>query len=144
MEEVDECTGFGEVGELLLGDRHRVLEAACDRHSERLLRGRPKPKAIPKAVWINPPVNQSDDVTQALDPKQPTSSSTHHRAGYPAASCVPAELASVSPGDGKVSGLPAAQQAFEHRSDAGKIPGGWGLAPKTENQHDLNGQLFTN
>jgi putative transposase len=128
----------------ILGDRHRVLEAAYDRHPERFLRGRPKPKAIPKAVWINPPTNQSDDVTQALDPNQATSSSTHHQPSYPAASCVPAELASVSLGDGKVSRLPAAQQAFEHRSDAGKIPGVWGLAPKTENQHDLNGQLFSN
>jgi putative transposase len=56
------------------GDRHRVLEAAYDRHPERFLGSRPKPKAIPKAVWINPTTSQSDDVTQALDPKQATSS----------------------------------------------------------------------
>jgi len=128
----------------VLGDRHRVLEAAYDRHPESFLRGRPKPKTIPKAVWINPPTNRLDDVTQALDPKPPASSSTHHQLGYPAARCVPAELASVSPSDGKVSELPASQQAFEHRSDAGKIPGVWGLAPKRENHQVVNGQLFTN
>ena len=117
----------------VLGDRHRVLEAAYDRHPERFLRGRPKPKTIPKAVWINPPTNRLDDVTQALDPMPPASTSTHHQLGYPAARCVPAGLASVSPIDGKVSELPASQQAFEHRSDAGKIRGlgGWPPREKT-------------
>jgi hypothetical protein len=36
------------------------------------------------------------------------------------------------------------QQAFEHRSDAGKIPVGLGVAPKAESQHDLNRQLLSN
>jgi putative transposase len=62
---------------LILGDRHRLLEAAYDWHPKRFLQGRPKPIAIPAAVWINPPTKASKN-GHKLDPKPPISSSTHH------------------------------------------------------------------
>ncbi len=38
--------------------RAEVLAAAFARHPERFAQGRPVPKAVPTAVWINPPANQ--------------------------------------------------------------------------------------
>lgn len=35
--------------------RAEVLEAAYRAHPERFVKGKPKPEAVPKAVWINPP-----------------------------------------------------------------------------------------
>jgi putative transposase len=40
--------------------RARVLAEAFARNPERFPRGRPVPKAVPTAVWINPPVNDVD------------------------------------------------------------------------------------
>jgi hypothetical protein len=35
--------------------RQKVLLAAYEAHPERLVRGTPRPPALPAAVWINPP-----------------------------------------------------------------------------------------
>jgi len=40
--------------------RARVLAEAFARNPERFPNGRPQPKAVPSAVWINPPVNDVD------------------------------------------------------------------------------------
>jgi hypothetical protein len=41
--------------EAVLQERHRVLLAAYDAHSERFVQGPPQLKALPKEVWINRP-----------------------------------------------------------------------------------------
>jgi len=41
--------------DVMLANRQRTLEAAWAKHPERFVRGRPKPGALPEAVWINPP-----------------------------------------------------------------------------------------
>jgi len=46
---------YGE-GEQLRAQRALVLEAAYAAHPERFVRGKPKAPALPKAVWINKPV----------------------------------------------------------------------------------------
>ena len=40
--------------------RARVLADAFARHPERFANGQPKPKAVPTAVWINPPAKRAD------------------------------------------------------------------------------------
>ena len=40
--------------------RARVLAEAFARHPERFPNGMPQPKAVPNAVWINPPANRTD------------------------------------------------------------------------------------
>ena len=39
----------------VLAQRRRTLEAAWVNHPERFVRGIPKPRPLPEAVWINPP-----------------------------------------------------------------------------------------
>jgi len=39
----------------VLAQRQRTLEAAWAAHPERFVRGTPKPRPLPEAVWINPP-----------------------------------------------------------------------------------------
>ena len=39
----------------ILEQRERTLRAAWAQHPERFVRGTPKPQALPKEVWINPP-----------------------------------------------------------------------------------------
>ena len=41
--------------EQVIAQRQRVLDAAWAAHPERFVRGRPKPRPLPEAVWINPP-----------------------------------------------------------------------------------------
>jgi putative transposase len=51
---------FGRA-ERVLQQRQVVLQQAFEQHPERFVRGLPRPASLPAAVWINPPVNQSDD-----------------------------------------------------------------------------------
>ena len=39
----------------VLSERLQVLEGAYDKHPERFPRGKPRPAALPQAVYINPP-----------------------------------------------------------------------------------------
>jgi len=92
------------VADKVIADRADVLQAAYAKHPERFVRGCPKPQALPTAVWINPPRPQAAEAHQKGLPEthcpgKPTASLTHPRPSYPSASCVPAELASVSPDD---------------------------------------------
>ena len=43
--------------------RRRTLQDAWTRHPERFVRGIPKPKPLPEAVWINPPVTSTTGET---------------------------------------------------------------------------------
>lgn len=49
-----EAVHYGEAP-LLLERRQRVLEAAFHAHPERFVQGRPNPRPLPEAAWINPP-----------------------------------------------------------------------------------------
>ncbi|MFO0913445.1 MAG: hypothetical protein U0795_10840 [Pirellulales bacterium] len=39
----------------VLDHRHQVMQAAYARHPDRFVKGCPRPKQVPPAVWINPP-----------------------------------------------------------------------------------------
>jgi putative transposase len=48
--------------------RAEVLKAAFARHPERFPRGRPHPKALPTAVWINPPATITEPIESKIPP----------------------------------------------------------------------------
>jgi putative transposase len=97
---------YGQASQVVAA-RQATLETAYANHPERFVHGSPKPPALPSAVWINPPSRKDDDEKKRLPenhcPQEPKEAPlTHPRSGYPLASCVPAELASVSPDDSTV------------------------------------------
>ena len=97
---------YGQASQVV-ASRQATLEIAYATHPERFVHGRPKPPQLPSAVWINPPTSKDDAQKKRLPeincPQKPQEASlTHPRPGYPLASCVPAELASVSPDDSKI------------------------------------------
>ena len=97
----------------VLEERANVLQGAYALHPERFVRGCPQPQALPTAVWINPPTATNDDKKRLPEthcPGKPEASLTHPRSGYPLASCVPAELASVSPDEVEVNDFPVELQ----------------------------------
>jgi putative transposase len=57
---------YGEA-EKVIADRRNVLQAAYAEYPQRFVQGCPKPQAIPVAVWINPPQNNTTD---AVDKKR--------------------------------------------------------------------------
>ena len=65
-------------------ERARVLAEAFARNPERFPHGRPVPKAVPTAVWINPPVN---DVDRSRDENPMTRESRTMAIVAPGASC---------------------------------------------------------
>ena len=92
---------YGQATQVVVS-RQATLETAYAHHPERFVNGRPKPPQLPSAVWINPPTKKDNGNKKRLPeincPQKPQEASlTHPRSGYPLASCVPAELASVSP-----------------------------------------------
>jgi len=92
---------YGEAAQVVVS-RQATLETAYAKHPDRFVNGRPKPPQLPSAVWINPPTRKDADKKKRLPeincPQKPQDTSlTHPRSGYPLASCVPAELTSVSP-----------------------------------------------
>ena len=120
--------------EKVIEDRANVLQGAYAAHPERFVQGCPKPQSLPTAVWINPPTDTNENDRKRLPdthcPGKPEASLTHPRPGYPLASCVPAELASVSPGELKINdSLVALQPPLNTRVMPQKIPGVRGLAP---------------
>ncbi len=50
---------FGRADQMI-EKRTRTLHKAAEDHPERFVRGIPKPKSLPEAVWINPPQQQTD------------------------------------------------------------------------------------
>jgi putative transposase len=121
--------------EKVIEDRATVLQGAYAAHPERFVRGCPKSQSLPAAVWINPPTDTNENDRKRLPdthcPGKPEASLTHPRPGYPLASCVPTELASVSPGEVKINdSLIALQPPLNTRAMPQKIPGVRGLAPE--------------
>jgi len=80
-----------------------------------------------------PSLNKADQekrLPETIDLRKPEAPLTHPRPGYPLASCVPAELASVSPDAVKLNGSTVhLQPPLNTRVMPEKIPGVWGLAP---------------
>ncbi len=67
---------------------------------------------------------------EIADLQKPDAPLAHPRPGYPLTSCVPAELASVSPGaDQPNDSIQIQQPPLDTRAMPQKIPGVWGLAP---------------
>jgi putative transposase len=98
---------YGQAAQVVVS-RQATLETAYAIHPERFVHGRPKPPQLPTAVWINPPsCKDADEKKRPPEincPQKPQEASlTHPRSGYPLASCVPAELASVSPDDSTIT-----------------------------------------
>ena len=50
-----DVAGFGNADQVIAG-RKSVLREAWAAHPERFVRGVPKPKPLPEAVFINPPI----------------------------------------------------------------------------------------
>lgn len=121
---------YGQASKVIAA-RSRTLRSAYTAHPERFVQGIPQPPQLPTAVWINPPLSKRPDQKKRLPEincpqKPPEASLTHPRSDYPSASCVPAELASVSSNS---STLPSSK-SLNTRVIPEKIPGVWGLAPK--------------
>ena len=109
---------YGQASEVV-ASRQSTLQLAYAAHPERFVNGIPKPPELPSAVWINPPTSKDDGEKKRLPKmncaqKPEEASLTHPRSGYPLASCVPAELASVSPNEINNT----IKQIFEHPSHA--------------------------
>ncbi len=123
--------------EKVIADRVNVLQAAYEKHPERFVLGCPKPQALPTAVWINPPRNDTTDdahkkrLLELHCPQKPKAPLTHPRPGYPLASCVPTEHASVSPDAIESNTSPRTHQPpLKTRAMPHKTRGVWGLAPR--------------
>jgi len=119
---------YGDAPSLIAG-REETLQLAYIAHPERFVRGRPQPPQLPSAVWINPPtfdtrLNEKRPPEIHCPQKPQEASLTHPRSDYPSASCVPAELASVSSDRSTIQTC----QPLNTRVMPEKIPGVWGLA----------------
>jgi len=82
---------------------------------------------------ITPCLNKSDHekrLPEIVDLRKPDAPLTHPRPGYPLASCVSTELASVSPGESQSNDpMLHLQPPLNTRVMPKKISGVWGLAP---------------
>jgi len=121
---------YGEAS-FVVASRGQILQSAYATHPERFVNGIPQPPQLPSAVWINPPSCRVEDNEKRPPeincPQKPQEASlTHPRSDYPSASCVPAELASVSSDDPTIPTC----KPLNTRVMPEKIPGVWGLAPK--------------
>ena len=56
---------FGRADEVI-ASRKAVLNRAWTTHPERFVSGQPKPKPLPQAVWINPPIPSTSTQEIAL------------------------------------------------------------------------------
>ncbi len=121
----------------VLTRRVKTLDAAYAAHPERFVGRRPRPFALPEAVWINPPNTSTNDHEKGLPAtvgsQKPDAPSAHPRSDYPWSSCVPAELDSVSPNTLNLTESILPQHPpSDTRVMPKKIPGVWGLAPTSK------------
>ena len=123
---------YGHAPEVL-ARRGQTLDVAYQAHPERFVGKRPRPLALPEAVWINPPSVHEKGLPATAGSQKPDALSAHPRSGYPSPGCVPAEPGSVLPDTLK---LPESVLQQHPPSDTRvmpkKIPGVWGLAPTSE------------
>ena len=96
---------YGYAAEILV-QRGKTIDAAYAAHPERFVGKRPRPLALPEAVWINPPKQTSMDHEKGLPTtvgcQKPEAPSSHPWTGYPSSGCVPAGPDSVSPDDSNI------------------------------------------
>jgi len=120
----------------ILAARQDVLHAAYAAHPQRFVNKQPTPLPLPEAVWINPPPTSSDDhekgLPKTVGPQKPNAASAHPRSGYPSPGCVPAEPGSVSPDTVMLPNSDLPKHPSDTRAMPKKIPGVWGLAPKSK------------
>ena len=120
----------------VLTRRSKTLDVAYAIHPERFVCKRPRPLALPEAVWINPPTQTSIAHKKGLPTtvgcQKPEASSTHPRPDYPSSGCVPAGPDSVSPDETSVPQPTPDQQLPRSLVMPNKIPGAWGLAPTSK------------
>ena len=133
---------YGQASDVV-ASRQSTLHLAYAAHPERFVNGAPKPPELPSAVWINPPskndANEKKRLPEINCPQKPQEASlTHPRSGYPSASCVPAELASVLPDASNDTQSAQPKQPLNTRVMPEKIPGVWGLAPKETEMNQTN------
>ena len=111
-----------------------TLDATKATHPERFVRPRPRPTALPEAVWINPPNSFPDahekGLPKTIGSQKPGAPSAHPRSGSPSPGCVPAGPGSVSPDTLTLPDSTAPQHPpSDTRGMPQKIPGVCGLAP---------------
>ncbi len=96
---------YGRAAEVL-AQRSETLDAAYAAHPERFVGKRPRPLALPSAVWINPPSQASPGDEKGLlatvGCQKPEALLSHPCPGYPSSGCVPAGPDSVSPDDSSI------------------------------------------
>ena len=113
----------------VITQRQSTLNTAFVLNPERFVNGTPKPADLPTAVWINRPSRSPENEKRPSEihtPEDLTDTSlTHPRSSYPLAGCVPAEPASVSPDNPKIT----ITKSLNTRAMPQKIPGVRGLAP---------------
>lgn len=126
---------YGQAQQVLAARQQTLLDAYAA-HPERFVRKQPSPPQLPEAVWINPPHNlpteQQKKAPETLGPQSPDAPSEHPRPSYPSASCFPAELDSVSPGNSILPITSLQNIPSDTRVMPEKIPGVWGLAPTNQ------------
>ena len=125
----------------VVASRQATLQLAYDAHPERFVNGVPTPPELPTAVWINSPSNNDKTQKKRLPeincPQKPQEASlTHPRSDYPLASCVPAELASVSSDALNDTQSSPPKQPLNTRAMPEKIPGVRGLAPEGTGENE--------
>jgi hypothetical protein len=134
---------YGQASKIV-ESRTRALQLAYAAHPERFVSGVPKPPELPSAVWINPPVLAEQERKRLPEihcPQKPDEAPlTHPRSDYPSASCVPAELASVSSDS---STIPCSLSS-NTRVMPEKIPGGWGWPPRNSMHSTTPNERYTN
>jgi putative transposase len=122
----------GQAAEVL-NRRGQTLDVAYAAHPERFVNRRPRPPALPEAVWINPPHSSPDahekGLPKTVGSQKPDAPSAHPRSGYPSPGCVPAEPDSVSPDTVMLPDSVRPKHPSDTRAMPQKIPGVWGLAP---------------
>ena len=120
---------YGQARQVII-ERQETLNQAYLANPQRFVKGVPQPMKLPTAVWINPPATKTEDKKRTPEihgsSARQAASLTHLRSDYPSASCVPAELASVSSDNNNLLTIPY----FEHLSHASKNPGGSGVSPR--------------
>ena len=127
------------LAEEVLTRRGKTLDAAYEAHPERFTGTHPRPLALPKSVWINPPEetsgNHEKGLPETAGSRKPDAPSAHPRSDYPSPGRVPAEPDSVSPDNSRIpDSTPDQQLPSDTRAMPEKIPGVWGLAP-TSKEH---------
>jgi hypothetical protein len=113
----------------VIAARQQALKQAYLAKPQRFVKRIPQPMKLPTSAWINPPVAKPEDKKRTPEVYgsgvRQVASLTQPRSAYPSASCVPAELASVSPDLNNLQQI----KTLNIRAMPEKILGVWEQAP---------------